>query len=114
MKQGRTEKVCGLLQIICDIIIIMDKIKYNKDIGLVDPVMIAGWPGMGSVALGVVDYLQRKLAAVKFAEIEVDPLSIIDSVTVEDGLAAFRTYCSCKNIRLNILLVLLPICCFLL
>ena len=30
----------------------MDKIKYNKDIGLVDPVMIAGWPGMGSVALG--------------------------------------------------------------
>ena len=67
----------------------MDKIRYSKDIGLINPVMIAGWPGMGSVALGVVDYLQRKLAAVKFAEIEVDPLSIIDSVTVEDGLAAF-------------------------
>ena len=67
----------------------MDKIKYNKEIGLVDPVMIAGWPGMGSVALGVVDYLQRKLHAVKFAEIEVDPLSIIDSVVVEGGLAAF-------------------------
>ena len=67
----------------------MDKIKYNKDIGLVDPVMIAGWPGMGSVALGVVDYLQRKLGAVKFAEIEVDPLEVIDSVVVEDGVAAF-------------------------
>ena len=67
----------------------MDKIKYNKDIGLVDPVMIAGWPGMGSVALGVVDYLQRKLGAVKFAEIEVDPLDVIDSVVVEDGVAAF-------------------------
>ena len=67
----------------------MDKIKYNKDIGLINPVMIAGWPGMGSVALGVVDYLQRNLNAVKFAEIEVDPLSIIDSVTVEGGLAAF-------------------------
>jgi len=67
----------------------MDKIKYNKDIGLVDPVMIAGWPGMGSVALGVVDYLQRRLDAKKFAEIEVDPMAIIDSVAVEDGLASF-------------------------
>ncbi|MDD5437261.1 MAG: PAC2 family protein, partial [Candidatus Omnitrophica bacterium] len=67
----------------------MDKIKYNKEIGLVDPIMIAGWPGMGSVALGVVDYLQRKFNAVKFAEIEVDPMAIIDSVAVEDGLAAF-------------------------
>ncbi len=67
----------------------MDKIKYNKDIGLIDPIMIAGWPGMGSVALSVVDYLQRKLDAVKFAEIEVDPLDVIDSVVVEDGVAAF-------------------------
>ncbi|MFA5142965.1 MAG: PAC2 family protein [Candidatus Omnitrophota bacterium] len=67
----------------------MDKIKYNREIGLVEPVMLAGWPGMGSVALGVVDYLQRKLNAVKFAEIEVDPMSIIDSVTVDEGLAAF-------------------------
>ncbi|MFA6320542.1 MAG: PAC2 family protein [Candidatus Omnitrophota bacterium] len=67
----------------------MDKIKYNKDIGLVTPVMIAGWPGMGSVALGVVDYLQKKLNAVKFAEIEVDPLAVMDSVTVTRGVAAF-------------------------
>lgn len=67
----------------------MDKIKYNKDIGLINPVMIAGWPGMGSVALGVVDYLQRKMKAVKLAEIEVDPLAVMDSVMVEDGLAAF-------------------------
>jgi len=66
----------------------MDKMKYSKDINLVDPVMIAGWPGMGSVALGAVDYLQRKLKTVKFAEIDVDPLAIVDSVTVEDGLAA--------------------------
>lgn len=67
----------------------MDKLKYSKDIGLVDPIMIAGWPGMGSVALGAVDYLQRKLDAVKFAEIEVDPLEVIDSVVVEDGVASF-------------------------
>ncbi len=29
----------------------MNKIKYNKDIGLTNPVMITGWPGMGNVAL---------------------------------------------------------------
>lgn len=80
----------------------MNKIKYNKEISLVDPIMIAGWPGMGSVALGVVDYLHRKLGAVKFAEIEVDPLEVIDSVVVEDGVAGFAPtpknvfYCS-KN-----------------
>lgn len=49
--------------------------------------MIAGWPGMGSVALGVVDYLRRKLAATKFAEIKLDPAATIDSVTVDGGLA---------------------------
>jgi proteasome assembly chaperone (PAC2) family protein len=49
--------------------------------------MIAGWPGMGSVALGVVDYLRRKLGATKFAEIRLDPLATIDSVMVEDGVA---------------------------
>jgi len=89
----------GPYRIICDVEVTgkviynsgydMDKIKYNKDIGLVDPVMIAGWPGMGSVALGAVEHLQKKLNAVKFAEIEVDPLSILDSVAVEDGLAFF-------------------------
>ena len=65
----------------------IENIKILKNIELTNPVMIAGWPGMGSVALGAVDYLQRKLNAVKFAEIEVDPLSTIDSVSVEDGLA---------------------------
>jgi proteasome assembly chaperone (PAC2) family protein len=50
--------------------------------------MIAGWPGMGSVALGVVDYLRKYLDTVKFAEIQIDPLTVIDSVEVENGVAA--------------------------
>lgn len=66
----------------------MDDIRLYKNVDLVKPVMIAGWPGMGSVALGVVDYLQKKLKAVKFAEIAVDPLTTLDSVVVEDGLAS--------------------------
>jgi len=65
----------------------MDEYKVYKKIDLVNPVMVAGWPGMGSVALGIVDYLRRKLKAVRFAEIKVDPMSVLDSVEVADGIA---------------------------
>lgn len=60
----------------------------KKDIELNEPVMVAGWPGMGSVALGVVDYLRRKLGAEKLAEIRLDPNITIDSVMVEGGVAS--------------------------
>ncbi|MDP3789415.1 MAG: PAC2 family protein [Candidatus Omnitrophota bacterium] len=66
----------------------MDEIKIYKNIDFVRPVMIGGWPGMGSVALGVVDYLQKKLKAFKFAEIRIDPLTTLDSVVVENGIAS--------------------------
>ena len=65
----------------------MDEIKIYRDIEFVNPVMIAGWPGMGTVALGVVDYLQKKLKASKFAEIKGDPMTTLDSVSVDNGLA---------------------------
>jgi len=65
----------------------MGEIKIYKKIEFINPVMIAGWPGMGSVASGVVSYLIKKLGAVKFAEITIDPLAMLDSVKVEDGLA---------------------------
>lgn len=67
----------------------MEEIIIHKKIDIINPVMIAGWPGMGSVASGVVSYLRRKLKAVKFAEISVDPLSMLDSVAVEGGFANF-------------------------
>lgn len=65
----------------------MSDIKIYKNIELSNPVMIAGWPGMGNVALGAVDYMRRKLKAVRFAEIKVDPMLTLDSVDVENGLA---------------------------
>lgn len=68
----------------------MEDIKIYKKIDFPNPVMIAGWPGMGSVALGVVDYLRRKLNAAKFAEAEIDPLTMLDSVIVEEGLATLQ------------------------
>jgi uncharacterized protein len=66
----------------------MEEIRFYRNIGFVSPVMIAGWPGMGSVALGVVDYLQKKLRASKFAEIKVDPMTTLDSVVVDNGIAS--------------------------
>lgn len=80
----------------------MDDITIYKKIELVDPVMIAGWPGMGSVALNVVEYLRKKLNASKFAQIRVDPLTMLDSVVVKDGLASFppppqNVFYYCKN-----------------
>ena len=65
----------------------MDSIRIYKHINTVNPVMIAGWPGMGSVATGVVSYLRKKLRAVKFAEIGVNHMTVLDSVMVENGLA---------------------------
>ncbi|MFH1190050.1 MAG: PAC2 family protein [Candidatus Omnitrophota bacterium] len=66
----------------------MEEIKIFKEVELTDPVMIAGWPGMGSVALGVVDYLHRKLPSEKLAEIRLDPMAMIDSVVIEEGVAS--------------------------
>lgn len=61
---------------------------YNK-IDLPDPVMIAGWPGMGNVALGVVSYLRKKLRTVRLADIEIDRFTALDSVVVEGGITRF-------------------------
>lgn len=65
----------------------MAEIKIYKSISSITPVMIAGWPGMGSVALGVVDYLRRTLDATRFAEIILDKHAALEGIIVEDGLA---------------------------
>ena len=65
----------------------MEEYKIYKKIELENPIMVAGWPGMGSVALGMVDYLRRKLKALRFAEIKIDPMSVLDAVEVENGIS---------------------------
>jgi len=64
------------------------KLDISKRLDLVNPVMIAGWPGMGSVALGVADYLRRKLSTAICAEVKFDKLAAIDSVAVKGGVAS--------------------------
>jgi len=51
------------------------------------PIMFAAWPGMGNVGLIATDYLRRKLDAKVFAEIDMSPFFIPDSIIVKDGIA---------------------------
>ena len=67
----------------------MEEMRSFRRPDVVNPSMIAGWPGMGNVALGAVDYLRRKLGAVKFAEVQLDRYSALESVVVDNGLATF-------------------------
>ncbi len=65
----------------------MEMIKIYRKIKLDNPVLIAGWPGMGNVALGAIDYLRRNLRGMKFAEIDQDKSLGFDAVKVESGIA---------------------------
>ena len=43
------------------------KIRYNSEPDLVNPVMVASWPGIGNIGLIAVDTLRRSLNAEEFA-----------------------------------------------
>lgn len=49
--------------------------------------LIAGWPGMGSVGIGAIDYVRRHLDAVAFAEIDMQSHFAPEAMIVEDGIA---------------------------
>ncbi len=51
------------------------------------PVLLAGWPGMGNVGLGAVNYLRRQLQAEPFAELDMSELFAPEAVLVKDGIA---------------------------
>jgi uncharacterized protein len=51
------------------------------------PIMLAAWPGMGNVGLIATDYIRRKLSAKVFAEIDMSPFFIPDSIIVKNGIA---------------------------
>lgn len=53
------------------------------------PTVLASWPGMGNAGLIAVDYLRRKLDARVFAELDMSPFFIPDSIVVKDGIAQF-------------------------
>jgi uncharacterized protein len=51
------------------------------------PIMLAAWPGMGNVGLMAVDYMRRKGGGKVFAEIDMSPFFIPDSIIVKEGVA---------------------------
>ena len=51
------------------------------------PIMLAAWPGIGNVGLIATDYLRKNLNAKVFAEIDMSPFFIPDSIIVKDGIA---------------------------
>lgn len=66
----------------------MSNIRLYKKIKLKEPILIAGWPGMGNVALGSVDYLRRAIRAKPFAQIEMSNYAAPDSIGVNDGITS--------------------------
>lgn len=65
------------------------KLKVKKDISgeIASPTLLAAWPGMGSVGVGAIDYLRRKLKAEPFAEVDLSEYFVPEAVVVEQGVA---------------------------
>ncbi len=64
--------------------------RFTEEVKFVTPpVLLAAWPGMGNVGLIAMDYLRRKLEAKPFAEIDMSPFFIPESIVVREGLAQF-------------------------
>ena len=64
--------------------------KIFEEISFTEPpVVLAAWPGMGNVGLITVDFLRKKMNARLFAELDMSPFFIPDSIVVKNGIAQF-------------------------
>ena len=61
-------------------------IKIYKEPKLKRPILICGWPGIGSIGITAVDYLRRSITAEEFGEIEPWDFFYPRKVTIRDGL----------------------------
>jgi hypothetical protein len=64
---------------------------YNEISFDTPPVMVAAWPGMGNVGLIAADYLRKSLGGQPFAEMDMSPFFIPESIVVKDGIAQLPT-----------------------
>lgn len=62
-------------------------IRTDISADLAAPTLLAGWPGMGSVGVGAINYLRRHLDAVPFADIDMSEYFCHEEVVVENGIA---------------------------
>ena len=65
------------------------ELKISRDIKgeVISPILLAGWPGMGSVGVGAIDYLRRHLDAAPIAELDLSEFFTPEAVVVENGIA---------------------------
>lgn len=63
------------------------KVRLNHDIEPTEPILLAGWPGMGNVGVGAVDYLRQHTDAEPFGEMDMSDHFTPDAIVVEDGIA---------------------------
>ncbi len=64
----------------------MKSVKIHCEPELVNPCLVAAWPGIGNVALIAATYLKDKLAAEEFGEIEPSGFFDISGVFVKDNI----------------------------
>ena len=60
-------------------------VRLYKEPKLVDPVMIACWPGIGNIGIMAVDMLRRMVAAEEFGEIESWDFFYPKKILIRDG-----------------------------
>ncbi len=63
------------------------KVRLDHDIQVKRPILLAGWPGMGNVGVGAVDFLRRELETDVFGEIDMSQHFTPEAIVVEDGIA---------------------------
>ncbi len=63
------------------------KVRLEHDIQVDRPILLAGWPGMGNVGVGAVDYLRRELGTEVFGEIDMSQHFTPEAILVEEGIA---------------------------
>jgi len=63
------------------------RVRLHRDITTEDPILLAGWPGMGNVGIGAVDYLRRELLTQEFGEIDMSDHFTPDAIVIENGIA---------------------------
>lgn len=62
-------------------------IRHDISSEIVSPRLLAGWPGMGSVGVGAINYMRRQLNAEPFADVDMTEFFCHEEVVVEDGIA---------------------------
>ncbi|MFO7769047.1 MAG: PAC2 family protein [bacterium] len=63
------------------------KVRLNYDIDPTEPILLAGWPGMGNVGVGAVDFLRKETSAEHFGEMDMSDHFTPDAIVVEEGIA---------------------------